>query len=503
VRAWSRHLPAGSPSFDPAELSRGRTLPEVWSRRWRDEPDRPVLLEGEGSGAVLHGDALVHESALVAAHLTACGVERGDRVLWSCSTSLPSIVAIIGALRLGAIVVPVNPSATRRELRYVVDDVDPVVCVVERAESREWLGADVPQTVVRTPPELLRHNSPADVQLDVSQPDDDALIVYTSGTTGEPKGAVHTHRSLLAGAMSLHRAWGWHPEDRLLLALPLFHVHGLCAGLFGTLAAGSSAVVFERFVPAQVLDAIDEHGSTMFFGVPTMYHRLAESGRAAELSALRLCVAGSAPLPADLWRRFHDEWGVSVLERYGMSETLLTLSNPLRGERRPGSVGFPLPGVEATIAEADEEGIGELMVRGAPLCRGYWNRTTASEAMGPDGWFATGDLASVGDDDYVSIRGRRTELIITGGHNVYPAEVEAVLGRHPSVGEIAVIGLPSAEWGESVTAFVVGIDGEPDLDGLVQLAAQELTSYKRPREFRMVPSLPRNALGKVMRRELL
>jgi malonyl-CoA/methylmalonyl-CoA synthetase len=185
-----------------------------------------------------------------------------------------------------------------------------------------------------------------------------------------------------------------------------------------------------------------------------------------------------------------------------MSETLLTLSNPLHGERRPGSVGFPLPGVEAAIAHADEAGVGELMVRGPSLCRGYWNRTAASEAMWHDGWFATGDLASVGDDDYVSIRGRRTELIITGGHNVYPAEVEAVLGRHPSVGEIAIIGLPSAEWGESVTAFVVGRDGEPDIDALALLAAQELTSYKRPREFRVVDSLPRNAMGKVVRRDL-
>jgi malonyl-CoA/methylmalonyl-CoA synthetase len=334
----------------------------------------------------------------------------------------------------------------------------------------------------------------------VAEPQDDALIVYTSGTTGEPKGAVHTHGSLLAGTLALQMAWDWRPDDRLLLALPLFHVHGLCAGLFGTLAAGASAVVFERFVSEHVLDAVPD--STMFFGVPTMYHRLAESGRAGELAALRLCVAGSAPLPADLWRRFDGDWGVSVLERYGMSETLLTLSNPLAGERRPGSVGFPLPGVEAMIADPDEAGIGELMVRGPSLCRGYWQRAEASAAMWHAGWFATGDLASAEDDGYISIRGRRTELIITGGHNVYPAEVEAVLGRHPSVGEIAVIGLPSAEWGESVTAFVVGLDGEPDLDALLLLATQELTSYKRPREFRVVASLPRNAMGKVVRRDL-
>ena len=315
-----------------------------------------------------------------------------------------------------------------------------------------------------------------------------------------PKGAVHTHRSLLAGTLALQLAWDWQPDDRLLLALPLFHVHGLCAGLFGALAAGSSAVVFARFSPTDVLDAA--HQSSMFFGVPTMYHRLAESGRAAELSALRLCVAGSAPLPAELWRRFSGEFGVSVLERYGMSETLLTLSNPLLGERRPGSVGFPLPGVEAAIAEVDEEGIGELMVRGPSLFRGYWNRPDASASMGHDGWFATGDLASVAADGYFSIRGRRTEMIITGGHNVYPAEVEAVLARHSSVREIAVIGLPSTEWGESVTAFVVGLDGDPDIDALTLLAEQELTSFKRPRVFHVVDALPRNAMGKVIRRDL-
>ena len=214
--------------------------------------------------------------------------------------------------------------------------------------------------------------------------------------------------------------------------------------------------------------------------------------------ALRLCVAGSAPLSADLWWRFDRDFGVSVLERYGMSETLLTLSNPLEGERRPGSVGFPLPGVEAAIAAPDEAGIGELLVRGPSLCRGYWRRADASEAMWRDGWFATGDLASVGDDGYISIRGRRTELIITGGHNVYPAEVEAVLARHQSVGEIAVVGVPSAEWGESVTAFVVGRHGAPDIDALVLLATQELTSYKRPREFRVVdtPAPERHGQGR-------
>jgi malonyl-CoA/methylmalonyl-CoA synthetase len=358
-----------------------------------------------------------------------------------------------------------------------------------------------PGGVVLSPGELgATAGSGAGPVLDAALPDDDALIVYTSGTTGEPKGAVHTHRSLLAGVQALRMAWDWQPDDRLILALPLFHVHGLCAGLFGTLASGGSATVFDRFSPALVLDAVGE--TSMFFGVPTMYHRLAETGGASALAALRLCVSGSAPLPADLWQRFARESGVSVLERYGMSETLLTLSNPLFGERRPGSVGFPLPGVEAKLAAPDEHGIGELMVRGPSLYRGYWNRPGASESVWADGWFTTGDLASVDDEGYFSIRGRRTELIITGGHNVYPAEVEAVLSRHPSVKEIAVIGAPSAEWGESVIAFVVGAGGAPDIDDLMALAAQELTSYKCPREYRVVDSLPRNPMGKVIRLDL-
>jgi malonyl-CoA/methylmalonyl-CoA synthetase len=225
-----------------------------------------------------------------------------------------------------------------------------------------------------------------------------------------------------------------------------------------------------------------------------MYHRLAGTGRVAELGRLRLCVSGSAPLAPELWQRLAGD-GVVVLERYGMTETLLTLSNPLVGERRPGSVGRPLPGVEAALDDPDEQGIGELFVRGASLCRGYWGR----DSFAPGEWFATGDLVSVASDGYVTIRGRRTELIITGGHNVYPAEVEAVLSRHPRVVEVAVVGLPSAEWGETVVAFVVG---DPDPVSLQQLAAAELAPFKCPRELRLVESLPRNALGKVVRAEL-
>ena len=336
--------------------------------------------------------------------------------------------------------------------------------------------------------------------LDRSTPFDAALIVYTSGTTGTPKGAVHTHASLLAGSRSVGDAWAISAADRLILALPLFHVHGLCVGLLTMLAAGASVTLFERFAPAAVAGAAATN--SLFFGVPTMYHRLAESTEAGALGSLRLCVCGSAPLAAELWSHLHSRYGVSVLERYGMSETLLTLSNPLVGERRPGSVGRALPGAFVTLGAEDDLGIGELLVRGPMLFEGYWGRPDATAAAWRDGWFATGDLASVSSDGYYEIRGRRTEMIITGGHNVYPAEVEAVLRAHASVAEVAVVGVASSEWGESVVAFVVGVDGEPDVGALEELANRDLAPFKRPREYRVIADLPKNALGKVLRREL-
>jgi malonyl-CoA/methylmalonyl-CoA synthetase len=472
------------------DLPPGPTLPDVWSARWAARPEAPVLVDGWDPTRVLDGAALADGTARVATALASAGVAPGDRVLWSARATLESVQVLLGVLRTGAALVPANPSATAAEVDYVVADCTPTLAVTDD-EARAFPSA----LPVRTIDELLEPSATPSHARPTLGPDADALIVYTSGTTGRPKGAVHTHASLLAGVGALVQAWGWQPADRLLLALPLFHVHGLGAGLFGTLAAGASAVVFDRFDEKAVVTAAATD-ATMFFGVPTMYHRLSVSGRAGRLAGLRLCVCGSAPLSADLWRDLSRQ-GIEVLERYGMTETLLTLSNPLRGERRPGAVGRPLPGIEAALEEVDADGVGELLVRGGSLCRGYWSRTDAF--VDAEGWFATGDLASLSDDGYVAIRGRGTDMIITGGHNVYPAEVEAVLARHPGVDEVAVVGLPSAEWGEIVVAYVVGA---PDLAELRDLAEAELAPFKRPRELRLVESLPRNALGKVVRTEL-
>jgi malonyl-CoA/methylmalonyl-CoA synthetase len=466
------------------------TLVERWLARWSDDPGQAVLVDGSEPERAVDGARLLQRTADLAAVLSDHGVVPGTRVVWCARPGLDSVETLLAVLRAGAVLVPVNPASTRAEITHFVSDAVPIVAV---ADQPAVFGSLVPTLSVAE----LADATPADPSYVPRETrlTDDALIVYTSGTTGVPKGAVHTHASLRAGVDALQAAWGWQPVDRLILTLPLFHVHGLVAGLFGTFTAGAAVTVFDRFDENKVLDAASVH--TMFFGVPTMYHRLEATGRARALSRLRLCVSGSAPLAADLWHRLAAQ-GVEVLERYGMTETLLTLSNPLEGERRPGSVGLPLPGVQAAVEDLDQEGVGELFVRGAPLCRGYWGRpgVTTTDA---DGWFATGDLASVSDDGYVTIRGRRTELIITGGHNVYPAEVEAVLARHPGVREVAVVGVPSAEWGERVEAFVVG---DPDLESLNDLATRDLASFKRPRQVHVVEALPRNALGKVVRSDL-
>ncbi len=482
-------------------LPPGPTLPALWAATWAASPAAPVLVDGRDPDLVLHAGALAGRTARVASALGSRGIGPGDRVLWSARASLPAIESLVAVLRLGAVLVTVNPSATPAEVAHVVGDCTPSLVLADAPDADHFppsvavLGLD---DLVAAAGRASSHPDDPDPALD---PAADALIVYTSGTTGTPKGAVHTHASLLAGVTALVGAWGWEPDDRLILTLPLFHVHGLCAGLFGTLATGASATVFGHFDEDNVLTAAQDEANTMFFGVPTMYHRLAATRRPEGLARLRLCVSGSAPLAADLWTQL-DALGVPVLERYGMTETLLTLSNPVEGERRPGSVGVPLPGVEAVLdhadADADDDAAGELYVRAPSLCRGYWGRAGHGH-LDADGWFATGDLASLSDDGYVSIRGRRTELIITGGHNVYPAEVEAVLARHPGVAEVAVVGLPDAEWGETVVAFVVG---DPDVESLQRLAAAELASFKRPRDVRLVDALPRNALGKVLRSEL-
>jgi malonyl-CoA/methylmalonyl-CoA synthetase len=504
---WDVHLP-GPPGPPP-----GATLPEAWAAHFETAADRPLLWE-ERRGWVMAGD-LDRASRRVAARLAGAGLRPGDRLLMSARTSVELVEAHVAALRLGLVVVPANTAYLEREIAHLVGDAAPRAAVVDDPDRAGWIRRANPDVLVVGPDVDVADSGgsrrryrgdtprppggPAPV-LDAVRPEDPALLGYTSGTTGTPKGAVLSHGNLLASSESVRLAWRWTADDRLVLALPLFHIHGLGVGLHGTLLAGASAVLLPRFDPDAVLDAVAAHDATLFFGVPTMYARLADSPRLAELGRLRLCVSGSAPLPPAVFDRLADGSGQRILERYGMTETGMNVSNPYDGERRPGTVGFPLPGVELRLAND-----AEIHLRGPNVFGGYWGRPDATAAaFTGDGWFKTGDIGEHDPDGYLRLVGRARDLIITGGLNVYPREVEDVLLQHPGVAEVAVAGTPDAEWGEVVTAWVVPARAAtpPREAELAGFAAERLARFKCPRRVVFVDALPRNALGKVLRHEL-
>ena len=502
-RPWSEHLPPGVPA-DPALLTARGSLPAAWSALADADPRRPAVHDDRW---YTRGD-LAARSAVVAGRLAAAGLRPGDRVLLSGPNRVDLVVAHLACLRSGLVVVPANGAYQRPEIEHLLADAEPVAALVDDPIWQGWVRELAPGTVVCGTDVALPDGPPP--ALDAVAPADPAIIGYTSGTTGRPKGAVLSHANLLAGAEAVRLAWRWDDADRLVLCLPLFHMHGLGVGLHGTLLVGGSAVLQDGFRPDDVLDAVTAHDATLFFGVPTMYHRLAASERVGELARLRLCVAGSAPLAADLHERLEAAAGIRVLERYGMTETVMLVSNPYDGERRPGAVGIPLPGVELRLAggvagEVPGGVPGEVEVRGPNVFSGYWRRPDATaEAFTADGWFRTGDLGELDPDGYVRLVGRAKELIISGGFNVYPREVEDVLARHPAVAEVAAIGLPSAEWGEEVTACLVLRPGAvaPTVEELRAFARADLSPFKLPRRVAVVEALPRNALGKVVRHEL-
>ncbi len=472
-------------------LPAAATLPNRWRAIWRSKPSAVVLLDPAGERVT--AAQLEETSAAVARRLVDQGVRPSDRVVLSAAPSLDLVVAYVALLRAGAVVVPANTGYTRSELEHLVTDARPSLVVTDAVERFEGFGLPV---VTPDPPDATPDPPPV-VALDQAAPSDLAWLCYTSGTTGRPKGAMLTHANLLAGADALIEAWSWTAEDRLILALPLFHMHGLGVGINGTLTAGASVVVLPRFDVDAVLDAGKAHRGTMFFGVPTMYARLAESARVPELHSLRLCVSGSAPLDPDLWVHLRDLAGVEVLERYGMTETVMICTNPLAGPRIPGSVGRPLPGVEIRLGAG-----GTVEVRGPSVFAGYWGREAdTAAAFTDDGWFATGDVGEWGPDGDLRLVGRSSELIISGGYNIYPREVEDALRSSSMVRDAAVVGVPDPVWGERVVAFVELADPPSGLDESELTAHLEglLAAYKRPRAWYPVAALPRNAMGKVRR----
>lgn len=490
--SWAPHLAHRAEGVQVASVGSGG-LTARWVARWLVEPDRPVLhLDDEGW---LTAGVLETRTRLRAGGLAAHGLASGHRILLRGDVTTELLVTHLAALRLGAVVVPVNPAYREREIGHLVTVARPGLAVMadpDAADAVDQAGGVNVRTVALDCVGDVEPIGP----IDQAAPGDPALMVFTSGTTGAPKGVPLTHANLLAGAEAVGLAWRWSPSDRLVLALPLFHLHGLAVGLYGTLTAGASAVLHPAFDAGAVLDAVVDHDATLFFGVPTMYRRLLDSGRAGELGRLRLCVSGSAPLAPEVHAAVEAVSGQIVLERYGMSETVMLVSNPYEGERRSGTVGFPLPGVELRLAPGSDE----ILVRGPNVFAGYWERPDATaEAFDADGWFATGDIGRFDDDGYLRIVGRSKDLIITGGYNVYPREVEDVLRSIVGVVDVAVAGAPDADWGEVVVAYV---EGDADPADLAAVAANELAPYKRPRRIHQVAHLPRNALGKVVKGDL-
>jgi malonyl-CoA/methylmalonyl-CoA synthetase len=387
-----------------------------------------------------------------------------------------------------------NPDYHSSEAEHILHDSQPTLVIADepRREIVKRLGfesipvEDLPQADPVPAPHLT--------------PESPAAILYTSGTTGRPKGALLDHGSLLAQGRGALEVWRWTDQDTLVHALPLFHLHGLGMGLHGTLLSGGSAVLIP-FAPETVVHELT-HGGTMFFGVPSMYQRLCDwlDEHATDLSRVRVFVSGSAPLPPALFERCARLLGQPPVERYGITEGGIVVTNPYDGPRQPGRVGYPFPGVEVKIGDQ-----GEVLLKGGQVFKGYWRNPEATrEAFTEDGFFKTGDIGEIGDDGTLAIRGRIKELIITGGFNVYPREVELVLEQHPAVHEVAVAGMPSEKWGEEVTAFVVPSGREAvDEKELIAFAHERLASYKCPKRVVKLDKLPRNAMGKVQRSALV
>jgi malonyl-CoA/methylmalonyl-CoA synthetase len=427
-------------------------------------------------------------AARMARALARRGLAAGERLGVYLTNRIEYIDLFLAATRLGAIFVPINVLYREREIRHIVSDADPrAVVTTEDIDAPVW-KLD----------ELLHEAEHEPDKRDVAAVDGDtpAAIVYTSGTTGASKGAVLTHHNFAVNAVNLAACWQITHADRFLLTLPLFHVHGLANGVHCWLVSGCQMRLLERFEHHRAAGQMREFAPTLFFGVPTMYVRMLDWDAAAARTIgerMRLFVSGSAPLPSAVLEDFRRLYGHTILERYGMSETLMNMSNPYAGERRPGSVGLPLPGVSVRSGET-----GELYLRGPNVCAGYWRNPEATAAAFRDGWFRTGDLAERSPDGYYTLQGRRSDLIISGGFNIYPREIEDFLCEQPGVAEAAVVGAADTVRGEIPVAYVVP-KGPCDPAALEQACRASLASFKVPRAFIAVEKLPRTALGKIQK----
>ncbi len=460
-------------------------------------------------------DALDRRSAQYANALSTLGVRVGDRVAVQADKSIDMLFLYLGCLRAGIVFLPLNPAYTAVELDYFIRDAEPalVVCTPGTREVVCGLAtrAGVPsvETLDTAGSGTLTALADAAAEwFDTVNVDDDALaaILYTSGTTGRSKGAMLSHGNLASNGLTLKEYWRFTADDVLLHALPIFHTHGLFVATNVTLAAGAGMIFLPQFDVEQVLRALPR--ATVMMGVPTFYIRLLGDARFTRESVahIRLFISGSAPLSADIHREFSDRTGHAILERYGMTETNMNTSNPYDGDRVPGTVGLPLPGVSIRIADPDsgrvlpDGEVGVIEIAGPNVFQGYWRMPEKTAAEFRDGHFISGDLGLIDGRGYVSIVGRAKDLIICGGYNVYPAEVEAALDELPEVHESAVVGVPHPDMGEGVVAVVVPREaGFADTERVKAALADRLARFKQPRHIVFVSALPKNSMGKVQK----
>ncbi|WP_442580257.1 malonate--CoA ligase [Mesorhizobium sp. ASY16-5R] len=479
------------------------------------EAGKPCL-EREDGRVLTYGDLLA-ETGRLANALVGLGVKPGDRVAAQVEKSPEALLLYLACVRAGAVFLPLNPGYMLREVEYFLLDAEPAVVVCPPGKNAEMEGIAAKDCRVVT----LGHKGDGSVvELAAGQPEnfedrpreagDLAAILYTSGTTGRSKGAMLTHGNLASNALTLVDYWRFTRDDVLIHALPIFHTHGLFVAFNTVLLSGAKMLFFQRFDPAEVITAFPR--STAMMGVPTFYVRLLDHpGLAgARLETMRLFVSGSAPLLAETFSAWKERTGHAILERYGMTETNMNTSNPYDGERMAGTVGFPLPGVDlrvvdpATGEKLGGEAIGMIEVRGPNVFSGYWRMPEkTAEEFHPDGFFITGDLGKIDAQGYVQIVGRGKDLIISGGLNVYPKEVETEIDLLPGVLESAVIGLAHPDFGEGVTAVVVRERGaEIDEAAVLRGLENRLAKFKQPKRVMFVEELPRNTMGKVQKNVL-
>ena len=474
--------------------------------------EQPCILHP--GGTVIHYDDLDAMAARLSHVLVDAGCEKGDRVAAQVDKCWQALALYLACLRAGLVYLPLNTGYQKSELAYFFGDAEPHV-IVCAPDNLATIAALRPEATVLTLSGgegtvlALARDAPETFDTVVSAPDDLAAILYTSGTTGRAKGAMLSHRNLASNALTLVDAWGFTRGDVLLHALPLYHVHGLFVACHCALLSGSRMLWLPKFDAAEVMGQLP-HASVMM-GVPTFYARLLAEAAFTEdaCRSVRLFISGSAPLLPETFTEFRSRSGHAILERYGMSETGMNTSNPLRGERICGSVGPPLPGVALRVVDDDARpclpgAIGGIEVKGPNVFAGYWRMPDRTrDEFTADGFFKTGDMGELLDNGYLKIVGRAKDLIITGGLNVYPKEIEERIDALPGIAESAVIGVPDPDFGEAVTAVVVAKAGHaPSEADLIGALKAEIASFKVPKRVHFVAELPRNAMGKVEKNTL-